>query len=143
MGYQLKNLDIVDLISERHVQLREFLENQWNNFSNIRISNTEWFILNRIYGNQPTIASITKSANITRQATHKNVKSLEAKGLVEIVNAEQNKRDKCIRLTPLGERCFEKYRELTEELERKLTLTIGVERMKVLIDALKMDWELN
>lgn len=143
MDFELKNLDIVDLISERHVQLRDYVENQWNNYSDIRISGTEWFILARIYGKQPTIASISKNVNITRQATHKNIKSLEAKGLVEVLDAEQNKREKGIRLTTLGERCFEKYTELSEELENKITLNIGKERLSMVMEILKMDWGLN
>lgn len=108
MSLEYGTLDLFDLISERHNMVRKVLGERWSEMSDVSISNSEWYIMTKIYKNQPTISSITKSVQITRQATHKFIKKLEEKGLVNVLNAN-NKRDKCIELTELGERCVEKY----------------------------------
>jgi DNA-binding MarR family transcriptional regulator len=69
-----------------------------------------WFIMARIYKKKPTISYVTKRVDISRQATHKFIKRLEVKGLVEISSLENNKKDKCIHLTKLGEECYEKMK---------------------------------
>src|SRR5690554_4851478 len=112
MKPELDRLDLIDLISERHGYLRKIAEQLWNDRSDISISNSEWYILSRIYKKDTTIAKVVKNVDITRQATHKIVKQLEAKKLVEIMDGKHNKKEKCIRLTQLGEECFEKNNEL-------------------------------
>ena len=77
MDYELQSLDLIDLISERHIQLRSITEKLWNDNSDIPISNSEWFILARIYKKQPTISYVSKHVDISRQATHKFIKNLE------------------------------------------------------------------
>lgn len=102
---ELQNLDLIDLLSERHSLVRKISEKAWNDKSEIYISNSEWYIMARIYKKQPTISYVTKHVNISRQAIHKFIKNLSAKGLVEIQNVENNKKEKCIKLTALGEEC--------------------------------------
>jgi DNA-binding MarR family transcriptional regulator len=139
----MQNLDLIDLISERHVQLRSITEKMWNNKSEIYISNSEWFIMARIYEKkQPTIAYVSKNVDISRQATHKFLKLLKEKGLVEIKNVENNKKEKCIQLTQLGEECFEKNEALKATLVEKITGIIGVEQVSILKEILRADWRL-
>ena len=142
MDFELKNMDLIDMLSERHLQLRKITEKLWNDSSDIYLSNSEWFIMARIYKKQPTIAYVSKNVDISRQATHKFIKSLEAKGLVEINNVENNKKDKCIRLTKLGEECYEKNESLKVNLEKEIADKIGPEQLKLLKDFLKLDWGL-
>jgi hypothetical protein len=85
---ELQNLDLIDLISERHLLLRSIIENLWNNSSDIYISNSEWFIMTRTYKKQPTISYVSKHVDISRQGTHKLIKSLEAR-ICEKVGTEQ------------------------------------------------------
>jgi DNA-binding MarR family transcriptional regulator len=140
---KMQNLDLIDLISERHVQLRSITEKMWNNKSEIYISNSEWFILARIYEKkQPTISYVSKNVDISRQATHKFLKLLKEKGLVEIKNVENNKKEKCIQLTQLGQECFEKNESLKATLEEKIIGKIGVEQLSFLKEILKADWGL-
>ena len=88
---------MVDLLSERHYRLRTLTEKLWNDHSDIYISNSEWFIMSRTYKKRPTIAYISKHVDISRQATHKFIKSLESKGLVEVHNVEETeKKSVCI-----------------------------------------------
>ncbi|WP_375141622.1 MarR family winged helix-turn-helix transcriptional regulator [Bacillus sp. EB600] len=139
----MQNLDLIDLISERHVQLRSITEKLWNNNSTIYISNSEWFIIARIYEKkQPTISYVSKHVDISRQATHKFIKQLEEKGLVEIKNVENNKKEKCIQLTSLGEECYEKNESLKATLEEKIAAKIGAEQLSTLKEILKADWGL-
>ncbi len=140
MEERLQGLDLVDLLSERHILLRKIIEDTWNSNHDIYISNSEWFIMAKTYKKQPTIASISKNVNITRQATHKFVKSLEQKGLVEVGPVENNKKEKCLRLTELGERYHEENEKIRTELVRQIANTIGDEKVKALETILKLDW---
>ena len=143
MSFEERNLDLVDTLSERHHQLRKITEKLWNDSSDIYISNSEWFIMARVYKTEPTVAYVCKHVDISRQATHKFIRNLEAKGLVEINNVENNKKDKRIRLTRLGEECFEKNELLKANLEKEIAEKIGVEQLKMLKAILKMDWDLT
>jgi DNA-binding MarR family transcriptional regulator len=142
LGASFQNLDLVDTISERHLQLRRLVENMWNERSNIYLSNSEWFIIARVYQKEIPVSYITKKVDITRQATHKLIKSLEAKGLVVTFNMEHNRKAKYIRLTTLGEECFEKNEALKSEVERKISDHIGTDKLNFLKDILKSDWGL-
>jgi DNA-binding MarR family transcriptional regulator len=142
MNPELQHLDLIDSLSERHVQLRKITEKLWNDSSHIYISNTEWFIMARIYKKQPTLSYVSKNVDITRQATHKFIKSLESKGLVEIMNVQNNNKEKCIRLTALGEECYEKNEDLKATLEKKIVDRIGEKEVTFLKGILKKDWGL-
>ncbi|WP_156288964.1 MarR family winged helix-turn-helix transcriptional regulator [Oceanobacillus salinisoli] len=142
MNSELQNLDLIDTLSERHLQLRKLTEKLWNDNSDIYISNSEWFIMARIYKKQPTISYVTKNINISRQATHKLIKQLDSKNLLEINNVEYNKKDKYLRLTKLGEECYEKNEALKANLEKKIGNKIGEDNLVMLKDILKWDWGL-
>ncbi|MBL4954822.1 winged helix DNA-binding protein [Neobacillus sp. OS1-32] len=144
MDPKLQSLGLLDLISERHVQLRSTAEHLWNDHSDIYISNSEWFILTRIYENQqPTISYVSKNVDISRQATHKFIKRLEAKGLVEIKDVENNKKEKCIQLTAFGQECYEKNKSLKAMLEKKIADAIGIEQLSILKSILQTDWRID
>lgn len=142
MDYELHNLDLIDLISERHIELRGITEELWNDTSDIYISNSEWFIMARIYKKQPTISSVSKNVDISRQATHKFIKRLEDKKLVKIRSLENNKKDKCVLLTELGEQCYEKNQALKVDIEKRIINKVGPEKFEVLKEILKLDWGL-
>ncbi|WP_425339545.1 MarR family winged helix-turn-helix transcriptional regulator [Lentibacillus salicampi] len=137
---KLKDLDLIDVLSERHLQLRKVIEQLWNTNSDMNLSNSEWFMMARIYQKQPTIAYVSRNVDISRQATHKLIKKLEEKGLVEVSNVRDNKKDKYIRLTDLGEACYEKNEALKADQERKIADNIGHEQFQLLNDILKADW---
>jgi DNA-binding MarR family transcriptional regulator len=81
--------------------------------------------------------------DISRQATHKSIKQLESKGMLEISNAENNKKEKCLKLTKLGEDCYEKNEALKATLEKKIADKIGIEHLTRLKEILKLDWGLS
>lgn len=142
MKPELEHLDLIDLLSERHHLLRGITEKLWNNSGDIYITNSEWLIMARIYKKQPTIAYVSKNVDISRQAVHKFIKKLESKGLVEVMNVENNNKEKCIRLSSLGEECYEKNEALKATLEKQIAENIGEEKAALLKDILKSDWGL-
>ncbi|MBT2738913.1 MarR family winged helix-turn-helix transcriptional regulator [Bacillus sp. ISL-7] len=139
---ELQNLDLIDLLSERHSLVRSISEKAWNDQSEIYISNSEWYIMARIYKKQPSISYVTKNVEISRQAIHKFIQKLSERGLVEINNVENNKKEKCIQLTALGEECYEKNEALKAKLENKIAEKIGTEQVSILKGILKLDWKI-
>lgn len=143
MSRERTELDLIDLISERHQTLRKLLQDKWNERSNIYLSNSEWFILARIYQQgTTTISDISKIVDISRQATHKFIRQLADKNLVEIQSLENNKKKKAICLTELGKECYEKNVGMKIELEGKIANQIGKEKVHVLKEILQLDWGL-
>ncbi|MCK8485945.1 winged helix DNA-binding protein [Paenibacillus sp. MBLB2552] len=142
MYLEFEELNLIDLLSERHVQLRSICEQLWNERHVIYISNSEWFIMARIYKRTPTISQVTRQVDISRQATHKFIKSLESKGLVEITKAQNNNKEKCLRLTPLGESSYEKNTLIKASLEQRISDALGAEQVALLKKLLQADWEL-
>ncbi|SDM35796.1 DNA-binding transcriptional regulator, MarR family [Bacillus sp. OK048] len=138
----LQNLDLIDLLSERHLLLRRLSEELWNDNSNIQIANSEWFIMARIYKKQTTISYVTKHVDISRQAVHKFIKSLESKGLIEIMSVKNNNKEKGIQLTLLGEQFFEKNEALKATIEKKIAEKIGEKQVTFMKEILKSDWGL-
>lgn len=133
---EMEQLDLFDLISERHGTIRRILEEKWNEMSDISISNSEWYIMSKMNNNQPTISMVAKNVQISRQAAHKFIKKLESKGLVEVVPGSNN-RDKCIQLTNLGQICVDKYIVLKRTIELKIAEKIDIGQLTTI---LKSDW---
>lgn len=132
--------ELFELMKERFLELNELLNNLWLSYSNKSISHSEWSIISQISEQTMFISEVSKNMAISRQATHKLIKQLEEKGIVEIFQNENNKRDKCISLTPLGEQCYKKYMELKKELENNIKEKIGEQNIKSLKTILKSDW---
>lgn len=133
---------LFDLIQERFHAMNELLENLWVSFSNKSISLSEWNVIAKIFGQKMFMSQVTKQVSISRQATHKIVKRLEEKGIVEIFKVEYNKRDNCICLTPYGEQCYKKYEELKKEIEKEIIEKIGDNNFQMLKTLLQRDWGL-
>lgn len=145
MTVELNNLDFIDLLGERHLLLRNKLRKMWesNIDLNVTISNSEWFIIAKTYtqGN-PTVAQVTKQVDITRQAVHKAVKSLEAKQLIETTNSYNNK-VKGLQLTPAGKEYYEKISLLKAELEELIAQNIGEKNIELLKKLFRSDWGID
>jgi len=132
--------ELLDNISNKYLQLRRTIEQMWNDSYNITITNSEWQILSLIYGKKPTIAEITKKVNISRQATHKNIKLLDSKGLITINKVEHNNKNKYLELTSLGESCYLDSRLMKASIEKDIVDKIGPENAAILKNILQMDW---
>ncbi|MEK4426748.1 MarR family winged helix-turn-helix transcriptional regulator [Solibacillus sp. FSL K6-1523] len=139
----MQNQDIIDLLSERYEILRRLAEEKWNNNNDIYISNSEWRIMSKIYNKQLTISDVAKDVDFSRQATHKFVKSLEAKELVEVSSAEHSKKHKVINITEFGKTCYEKNAHYKEEIEQQLINTLGEIEVTKLKSILTLDWDIE
>lgn len=140
---ELQELDLFDLISERHGLVRSKIENMWNETHDMHISGSEWYIMAKIYKHKRTMAYINKHVNISRQAVHKFVKQLNDKGLVDIQDVEGNKKEKSIQLTALGESCYLESKQHKALLEQQIIESIGEENVHKLIEIMKMDWKIE
>ncbi|WDH75988.1 MarR family transcriptional regulator [Exiguobacterium marinum] len=133
---------LLDLLSERNDQVRRLSEQSWNEQSDIHISNSEWYILATLHQSKTTIAEVTRSVHVSRQAIHKLIKNLESKALVLVTDHPHNRKDKCIELTALGYTCYEQNEALKAQLEQRIREGIGQDAFEQLKIILRMDWKL-
>ncbi|WP_024371044.1 MarR family winged helix-turn-helix transcriptional regulator [Exiguobacterium sp. ZOR0005] len=133
---------LLDLIAERHDQIRRVSERAWNDQHDIYLSNSEWYVLARIYNKRPTIAEVTRGIHVSRQATHKLIKNLQTKGLVSVTDHPTSRKDKCIELTELGVICYEQNEALKAKLEQNIANALGEDAFKQLQKLLQSDWNL-
>ncbi|MFN4215765.1 MarR family winged helix-turn-helix transcriptional regulator [Exiguobacterium sp.] len=133
---------LLDLLAERYDQIRRVSEQVWNDQHDIYISNSEWYVLARIYNKRPTIAEVTRGIHVSRQATHKLIKNLQTKGLVKVTDHPTSRKDKCIELTELGVVCYEQNEALKAKLEQNIANALGEDAFKQLQKLLQSDWNL-
>ena len=139
MDYKL--LGLIDLISERHVYIRAHIEKIWNEKYDIKMNNTEWHVIAKLYSGMDTIADITRKVHVSRQATHKLIKNLEQKQLIEVFDDQKNKKIKKVRLTQFGVQCYEQYMTIKEQMEASIEQSIGTILYEQLKRGLSMDWK--
>lgn len=135
MEFDINNLTLIDLISEKHTYLRKKVEQRWNNQSEIHFSHSEWHLLAKIEQKNMTISQAGLLLGISRQAMQKSVKKLETKGYITSSFQEGNKRDKFLYLTKIGKEYCQRNNKLKIELELELQNILGkneVERLKKL-----------
>jgi len=140
MQTDTREIDIISLISEKNSQLRKLCENQWNAGQHVKITSTEWYVLSQLYNAEPSVSQVAKSVNITRQATHKCLRSLQEKGLLKIVIRPHNKRNRFIVLTPYGNQCWAEYSTIKKQLEEQIALTIGADNVNLIKEHFSKDW---
>jgi len=138
---EINKYNLIDLIYEKQIRLLKKKQDKWNAKSSIPIKNTEWSILTLIYGKQPTISEIAQQVGITRQAAHKSIRTLDAKGLIDINPMENNNRNKCIKLTDLGVNCVLENQKLKDEIEKEISQEIGQDNIELLKNILKRNWD--
>ncbi|GEP99415.1 transcriptional regulator [Staphylococcus arlettae] len=139
---QLHELDFIDLLSERHAQLRQLTETAANVDQESKISSSEWYIISIIGAETYTLSELTALVKLTRQAIHKTVKQLEQKELVVLKAVTGNKKEKCVNLTTLGRDLWQRNQAYQQELEQHIKTKIGVAQFEQLKALLQTDWDL-
>ena len=86
----IKKLNIIDLISEKHITLRREVEERWSKSGEEDITHTEAMLLAKINMGKISLAEVARQANVSRQAMHKCAKKLEEKGYLEFIASESN-----------------------------------------------------
>ena len=141
MKQNLEDLNIIDLISEKHIVLRREVEERWATNEEEDISHTESLLLAKIYMGKISLAEVARHANISRQAMFKCAKKLEEKGYLTFVL--DSKQQKYSKLTDKGIDYCHKSQMLKEQLEQEISNTLGVQSLQMLKDLLKKNWIIN
>lgn len=133
-----RDLNIIDLISEKHIILRRDVEERWAECEEEDISHTEALLLAKVNMGKISIAEVARQANISRQAMFKCAKKLEMRGYLKFVISESN--NKYTELTDKGKDYCKKSTKLKEQIEREIANVIGKAELEVLKDLLSKDW---
>ncbi|EOU1825392.1 MarR family transcriptional regulator [Clostridium perfringens] len=136
-----RDLNIIDLISEKHIILRRSVEERWAELEEEDISHTEALLLAKINMGKISIAEVARQANISRQAMFKCAKKLEMRGYLKFVVNESN--NKYTELTDKGKDYCKKSTKLKEQMEREIAEVLGKEKVEVLKDLLSRDWSIK
>ena len=140
MNDYLKDLNIVDLVSEKHQQLRTKVRKLWIENGEEDINKTESHMLAMIEIKSMTIAETARRINMSRQAAHKCAQNLISRGYIIANNIEGNQRDKLIMLTEKGKNYCANMLILKEEIENEIEKNIGKENLNKLRKCLKEKW---
>lgn len=133
-----RNLNIIDLISEKHIILRREVEERWAEGDEEDISHTEALLLAKINMGKISIAEIARQANISRQAMFKCAKKLETRGYLKFVINESGNRH--TELTEKGIYYCKRSQELKETLEKEISDVLGKEQVEMLKELLNKNW---
>ena len=133
-----RDLNIIDLISEKHIILRRDVEERWAECEEEDISHTEALLLAKVNMGKISIAEVARQVNISRQAMFKCAKKLEMRGYLKFVISESN--NKYTELTDKGKDYCKKSTKLKEQIEREIANVIGKAELEVLKDLLSKDW---
>ena len=138
MNSNLEGLNLIDLISEKHIILRREVEERWKMSDEEEISHTEGFLLAKLDMKRTSLAEIARQANVSRQAMYKCAKKLEDRGdLVFVVDSEHNKYTE---LTAKGREYCKKSKKLKEQVEKEIEGILGQEAIQMLKELLKENW---
>lgn len=125
--------DIVDLISERHIQLRESIELETALLlPEVQLSSIDWYLIDQVAYDEISLVNLSKNTHKSRQATHKNVQRLEKKNILITLNIPNNKKEKHVILTDFGIECYEIYIEAKEKIKNHLVNNIGQNELNYL-----------
>lgn len=140
MSSNFQNLNIIDLISEKHAKLRRMVIETWVERGEERVSDTESYMIALIEKNELTVAQIAKIIGISRQGAHKCAKGLIERGYIIIENQDVNSRNKILSLTEKGLRFCKETLILKEEFETNIINSIGEDKLKILKECLSESW---
>lgn len=131
------NLGLIDLISEKHIELR----NRLHETNGQPVNRSEAHILAVLKLNGVlTISEIGRFISMSRQGTHKHIQVLLAAGLVKTVQVEGKVRDKYIGLTEEGYAVRDRLEETMEQLEQQIAERLGRSQVELLKELLREPW---
>lgn len=136
----LNDLNIVDLVSEKHQDLRKKVRDLWVENGEEDVSQTESHMLAMLEIKSMTIAETARKINISRQATHKCAQNLISNGYIKITPIEGNQRDKLIMLTEKGQNFCSNMLILKKKVEKHIEKNIGKKNLEKLKQCLKENW---
>lgn len=137
MKEYIRDLNLIDLVSEKHKVLRE----QVTGRSGDPLNHTETHILAKLeLHGRLSISEISRQISISRQGAQKSINVLLDEGYVETVQVEGNSRDKYIVLTSKGIDVCRRMLEIKQGIEQEIAARIGTEQVQLLKQLLAEDW---
>ncbi|WHY21198.1 helix-turn-helix domain-containing protein [Paenibacillus sp. G2S3] len=137
MDNHLQEMNLIDLLSEKHLALRKIVTDQDPD----QINKTESHILAVLEAHQMlSISEISRIIHISRQGTHKSIQGLLSRNYVEATQVEGNQRDKNIILTQKGIECNQRMMITKIELEQRIANKLGAANVELLKSLLKEEW---
>lgn len=143
MEEHLLENDLMSLISEKQREIRRKCQEEWNEQYDVSVPDSEWTVLGNAARESMTVSEMAKRLSISRQASHKIVRSLEKKGFVIMIDGEHYKNRKYIFLTKEGLYYNGLYRNMKENLVQEIEDNIGMEKSIMLREVLSKDWGLR
>jgi len=139
----LEDLNLVDLVSEKHKKLRKEVMKLWVIQHDEYISDSESHMIHMI-GNmnikEMTVAQIARKMNISRQGAHKCAKKLIDSEYIIMKAIEGNNRDKLLTLSKKGEEYCKEMLILKQQVEEEIINNIGYENVEFLKNILRKSW---
>lgn len=139
----MEDTDLVSIIAEKQRMIRRTCQSMWGKVHDLHISETEWAVLRLALESTVTISEAAKCLEITRQASHKVVRSMEEKGLVSVHESEVYKNRKYIIPSETGRMYATEQEQMKNSLVEKIEQTIGSENAQRMKELLSMDWGLE
>ncbi len=127
--------NLIDLISDRHLELRKELDARWVSEHGSDITRAEGHLLNRLYHQELSISAVARFMNMSRQAVHKCSSDLIEKGFL-LQKEGSSKREKILKLTGKGKEFCRDNLAMKAELEAEVAARIGLEKVKLLKELL-------
>ncbi|MBN1467900.1 MAG: hypothetical protein JXM74_07810 [Fusobacteriaceae bacterium] len=141
MENYLKSLNLIDLISEKHKELRKLsrtiaLSKGIEDFCDNKIHLLSLLTLKKM-----TIAESARHMDISRQAVHKFSKILLEKNLIFMEDSKDNHKEKFMNLTESGQNFCDEMFNLKNSLENEIIKKIGKEKIEILRSILLENWD--
>ncbi len=140
MKENLDCLNLIDLISEKHKELRKKVLEKYYEKEVVKLSEKGYYLISILNSKNLTISESARNMNISRQAVHKLSKELLKMGFIETKHFENNKRDMYLILTEKGKILYEETNLIKIELENEIIDFIGKENVEFFKNVLKYEW---
>lgn len=136
----LADLNLIDLISEKHAKLRKIVRDEWAKKGEEYITDTESYMLALLEREQMTVSQLARQIDISRQGAHKCARSLMERGYLDVLSTEGNARDKVLQLTDKGYKFCEQTLDVKKQLEEQIKQEIGLEKFELVREILGQKW---
>lgn len=137
MDNYLSALNFVDLISEKHKELRKKVRENWGNSE---LCDNKLHLISMLKIKKMTISESSKKMNLSKQAVHKFSKSLLEEGIIKIENHESNHKEKLMSLTDKGDMLYNELLVIKQDIEKVIKENIGQDNFKHIKNLLEKKW---
>lgn len=135
-----ENMNLIDLVSEMHLELRNKVNRIWNENNTEKINHTESHIFGMLAMEPTTVAELSRNLNISRQATHKCVQNLIEREYLYVKTKEAKSKEKIICLTDKGIQCNNEMLRIKNNLEKEIGDKLGESAVEIMKLLLKKEW---